>query len=143
MMTLPITPDMMLGRTDFAQTIFVLKSAVTPANCHQFMTANQLTPEPLDDVAWFLPAYLSADYNLFFILAPNFHGHWAITCSQVQIEPPNRIVAMSETVSTGMGLNAVNQIDPTAALSLVAYLKTLEANGWGYFTTQEGSEKLA
>ena len=119
-MTLPITPDMMLGRTDFAQTIFVLKSAVTPANCHQFMTANQLTPEPLDDVAWFLPAYLSADYNLFFILAPNFHGHWAITW-----------------------LNAVNQIDPTAALSLVAYLKTLEANGWGYFTTQEGSEKLA
>ena len=40
---------------------------------------------------------------------------------------------MSETVPTGMGLNAVNELSPSSAVELVAYLKTLEVNHLGYF----------
>ena len=40
---------------------------------------------------------------------------------------------MSETVPTGMGLNVVNELSPSSAIELIAYLKTLEVNNLGYF----------
>ncbi len=126
-----ITADMLLGNPAFANAIFMLNQAPSEATKQDFATVSGLTPEPLDDLAWFLPAFLNPAYNLFFIFAPNVNGQWAISCSQVQIEGENQIVGMSETVPTGMGLNAVNMVDPTAAITLVSYLTTLEAKGMG------------
>ncbi len=48
---------------------------------------------------------------------------------------------MSETVPTGLGLNAVNELSPSSAIELVAYLKTLEVNGLGYFDEEVGKEE--
>ena len=47
---------------------------------------------------------------------------------------------MSETVPTGLGLNAVNELSPSSAIELVAYLKTLEVNELGYFDEEIGKE---
>lgn len=126
-----LTTDMYLGNPDFNNAIFMLDVVPTTATKHLFATSEGLTPEPMDEVAWFLPAFLNPAYNLFFILAPNVGARWAISCSQVQIEGENQVVKMSETVPTGMGLNAVNMVDPTAAITLVNYLTTMETRGVG------------
>lgn len=60
-------------------------------------------------------------------------GRWSITFSQVQIENGTDVVAMSNVVPIGTGLNAVNQLSASAAIELIAYLKTLEVNHLGYF----------
>lgn len=135
-----ITPEMKLGMKEFENTMFMLKTVPHEANINRFAMQGNLVPERLDDVACFLPAYLSTDFNLFFIFAPNINNHWAISCSQVQIRNDNEITAMSETVPTGMGLNAVNELSPSSAIELVAYLKTLEVNGLGYFDEEIGKE---
>lgn len=128
-----ITPEMKLGMEEFENTMFMLKVAPTELNIDKFALGGKVFPERMDDVAWALPAYLSDGFNIFFIFAPNVANRWAISCSRVEIASGNRIVGMSETVPTGSGLNAVNQISPNAAIELIAYLKTLESNGLGYF----------
>lgn len=133
-----ITPEMKLGMKEFENTMFMLNVQPTAKNIDKFALQGDLLPERLDDIAWALPAYLSTDFNLFFIFAPNINNHWAISCSQVQIEDGNRITAMSETVPTGMGLNAVNELSPSSAIELIAYLKTLEVNRLGYFDEHIG-----
>lgn len=128
-----ITPEMKLGRKDFENTMFMLKIKPTEENIDKFAIDGNVVPQHLDSVAWAMPAYLSEDFNMFFILAPNIKNHWSISCSQVEIEDGNRITKMSETVPTGIGLNAVNELSPSAAINLIAYFKTLEINGIGYF----------
>ncbi|RVU70961.1 MULTISPECIES: hypothetical protein [Lactobacillus] len=128
-----ITPEMKMGRPDFENTVFLLKTQPTALNIKQFALQGNLYPEPIDDVAWALPAYLSDDYNVFFVFAPNILGHWSIFCSQVEIENGNDITAMSELVPIGTGLNAINAVSPSAAIELIAYLKTWESNKLGYF----------
>lgn len=135
-----MTPEMKLGMKEFENTMFMLKVIPREENINRFALQGNLIPERLDNVAWFLPAYLSADFNLFFVFAPNINNRWAISCSQVQIKNDNQIIAMSETVSTGLGLNAVNELSPSSAIELVAYLKTLEVNGLGYFDEKVGKE---
>ncbi|MBB1069166.1 hypothetical protein H5S40_03225 [Limosilactobacillus sp. RRLNB_1_1] len=136
-----ITPEMKLGMKEFEKTMFMLNVAPNRNNLDQFSLQGDLTPAPLDELAWFLPAYLSNDFNLFFIFAPNINNQWAISCSQVQIKDGNQIMAMSETVSTGIGLNAVNELSPSSAIELIAYLKTLEVNGLGYFDEHIGKNQ--
>ncbi|MBD5807474.1 hypothetical protein [Limosilactobacillus walteri] len=133
-----ITPEMKLGMREFDNTMFMLNIAPTQNNITEFSLEGNMVPERLDKLAWALPAYLATDFNLFFIFAPNVNDQWAISCSQAQIINGNQITAMSETVPTGMGLNAVNELSPSAAIELIAYLKTLEVNGLGYFDEQIG-----
>ena len=128
-----ITPEMKLGRPDFENTVFMLNNPLTKLNLDHFAMQENLLPQPLDEVAYAMPAYLSDEYNLFFVYAPNMHGRWSISCSQVQIENGTDVVAMSNVVPMGTGLNAVNQISASAAIELIAYLKTLEVNRLGYF----------
>ena len=128
-----ITPEMKLGMKEFENTMFMLKAIPCEENINRFALQGNLIPERLDNIAWFLPAYLSADFNLFFVFAPNMRGRWSITFSQVQIENGTDVVAMSNVVPIGTGLNAVNQLSASAAIELIAYLKTLEVNHLGYF----------
>lgn len=128
-----ITPEMKMGRPDFENTVFMLIKQPTALNIKEFAMDGNLYPEPIDQVAWAMPAYLSDEYNLFFIFAPNMKGRWSISCSRVKIKNGNEITAMSNVVPIGSGLNAVNQVSPASAINLVAYLKTLESNKLGYF----------
>lgn len=128
-----IRPEMKLGMKEFENTMFMLRAEPSEMNIDKFAMQGDLYPERIDGTAWALPAYLSDDFNLFFVFAPNVGERWAISCSQVEIANGNQITAMSETVPTGMGLNAVNELSPSAAIELIAYLKTLEVNKLGYF----------
>lgn len=128
-----IRPEMKLGMKEFENTMFMLRAQPTELNINKFAMQGDLLPQRIDEVAWGLPAYLSNDFNLFFVFAPNIDGCWAISCSQVEIADGNQVTAMSETVPTGMGLNAVNELSPSSAIELIAYLKTLEVNNLGYF----------
>lgn len=128
-----ITPEMKMGMPEFENTMFMLKVAPTELNLNKFALNGDVLPQKMDEVAWAMPAYLSEDFNLFFIFAPNIINRWAISCSQVKIANDNQIVAMSDTVATGVGINAVNELSPNSAIELIAYLKTLESEGIGYF----------
>ncbi len=63
-----ITPEMKLGMKEFENTMFMLKAIPRDENINRFALQGNLIPERLDNIAWFLPAYLSADFNLFFVL---------------------------------------------------------------------------
>lgn len=129
-------PELKLGTPAFEKTIFVLKKVPTRANIQEFALQGNLSPEPLDETAWMLPAYLSDDFNLFLIFAPNVLDKWTITCSKVTIRNGNEITAMSAVVPTGSGLNAIAQISKGSAVELLAYFKTLAINSLGYFDDQ-------
>lgn len=131
-----IRPEMKLGMREFENTMFMLRVQPTALNIDKFALQGDMLPQQIDDVAWGLPAYLSTNFNMFFVFAPNVGGRWAISCSQVEIKDGNQVTAMSETVPTGMGLNAVNELSPSSAIELIAYLKTLEVNKIGYFDEQ-------
>ena len=128
-----IRPEMKLGMKEFENTMFMLTTAPTELNIDRFAIQGDLYPQRLDDVAGALPPYLASDFSLFFVFAPNVGGRWAISCSQATVTADRQVTAMSETVPTGMGLNAVNELSPSGAVELVAYLKTLEVNHLGYF----------
>ncbi|WP_420806514.1 hypothetical protein [Secundilactobacillus odoratitofui] len=130
----PLTgPEAKMGLPEFENTLFVLDVAPTQANIEDFAMQGNLYPEPLDDVAWALPGYLSDDYNLFLIFAPNVLENWTITCAQVEIVNGNEITHMSNVVPTGTGLNAIASISKSGSIELLAYFKTLQANGLGHF----------
>ncbi len=125
--------ESLLGTPEFEKVIFVLDEVPTKQNISDFAIQGNLYPEPMDETAWALPGYLSDDFNLFFVLAPNVGRHWTMTCSKVTIENGHEITAMSNVVPTGSGLNAVAQLSKSSAIELLAYFKTLEANGVGHF----------
>lgn len=122
-----------MGTEEFEKVIFVLDQVPTVSNIESFAIDGNLKPERLDEIAWFLPAYLSDDFNLFFIFAPNLNKKWTITCSKVEIIEENTITHMSNVVPTGSGLNAVAHLSKSAAVNLLAYLETLAANRLGHF----------
>ncbi|AKP64353.1 hypothetical protein FC99_GL000582 [Levilactobacillus koreensis JCM 16448] len=122
-----------LGTPEFEKTMFMLDVAPTAANIKDFALQGNLYPEPLDDTAWALPGYLSDDFNMFLVFAPNVLHHWTVTCSKVTIENGKDITEMSNVVPTGSGMNAVAHVSKAGAIELLAYFKTLEANGLGHF----------
>lgn len=126
-------PEAKLGTSAFENTLFVLDKIPNETNIADFAMQGNLTPEPLDDVAWAMPGYLSDDYNIFLIFAPNVLDRWTITCAQVEIVNGNEINHMSNVVPTGTGLNAIASISKSGAIELLAYFKTLAANGLGHF----------
>ncbi|WP_324196236.1 hypothetical protein [Bombilactobacillus apium] len=95
--------DLDLADPHFEQTMFLLDVAPQKNNITRFAFQENLLPEAMDDLAWALPAYLSADFNLFLIFAPILPDQWTITCSQVTIAPGQRITAMSNVVPIGRG----------------------------------------
>ncbi|EHL95159.1 hypothetical protein HMPREF9103_03131 [Lentilactobacillus parafarraginis F0439] len=125
-----------LGTSAFEKVMFVLDKQPTKANISDFALQGNLTPEPMDETAWALPGYLSDDFNLFLVFAPNVGDRWTVTCSKVTIENGNQITEMSNVVPTGSGLNAIAQISKSGAIELLAYFKTLEANRLGHFDSE-------
>lgn len=126
-------PEAKLGTPGFENTLFVLDKVPTQKNIEEFAMQGNLYPEPLDEVAWAIPGYLSDDYNIFLIFAPNVLDKWTITCAQVEIVNGNEITHMSNVVPTGTGMNAIASISKSGAIELLAYFKTLAANGLGHF----------
>ncbi|WP_288528600.1 hypothetical protein [uncultured Secundilactobacillus sp.] len=125
--------ELKLGTREFENTLFILDVVPTQENISEFALQGNLNPESIDGTAWALPGYLSDDYNIFLVFAPNVLDYWTITCAQVTIENGNEITSMSQVVPTGTGLNAISQISKSGAIELLAYFKTLEANKLGHF----------
>lgn len=125
--------ELKLGTTAFENTVFILDIEPTQENIKDFALQGNLYPESIDGTAWALPGYLSDDYNIFLVFAPNVLDNWTITCAQVTIRNGNEITSMSNVVPTGTGLNAIAQISKSGAIELLAYFKTLEANKLGHF----------
>lgn len=126
-------PELKLGTEDFEKTLFVLDQIPTKDNISDYALQGNLVPESLDGTAWALPGYLSDDFNMFLVFAPNVLDNWTVTCSKVKIQNGNEITEMSNVVPTGSGLNAVAQLSKSGAIELLAYFKTLEANHLGHF----------
>ncbi|MCB5221889.1 hypothetical protein [Lactiplantibacillus pentosus] len=125
--------DAQLGTEAFEKVIFMLDVIPTANNIQEFALQGNLYPEPIDETAWALPGYLSDDYNVFLVFSPNVLNHWTVTCAQVKIENGHDIIEMSNVVPTGTGMNAIAHASKAGAIELLAYFKTLEANGLGHF----------
>ncbi|MBO8442118.1 MAG: hypothetical protein IAA89_06815 [Firmicutes bacterium] len=121
------------GTDAFENAIFILNKPLTSENKEDYVFQGGIYPEPMDQAAWAMPAYLSDDFNLFFVFARNYQNKWTITFSKVEIEDDNRIVAMSKVVPTGTGFNAIARLNHDAALEILTYLETLESQKIGHW----------
>lgn len=121
------------GSPEFENAIFILKQPITAKTAPLFAFHDNVVPEPMDAEAWAMPAYLSADFNLFFVFAQNMGTNWSATFAQVTIENGNQITSMSNVVPTGTGFNALARVDRHAAIELLAYFETLAASNLGHW----------
>ncbi|MFC6170924.1 hypothetical protein [Loigolactobacillus jiayinensis] len=128
-MNLPAEP----GSPEFENAIFILNQPITAKTAPLLVFQENVTPEPMDAEAWAMPAYLSADFNLFFVFAQNIGNDWSATFAEVTIENGNQITSMSNVVPTGSGFNAIAHVDRHAAIEVLAYFETLAASNIGYW----------
>lgn len=123
------------GTPAFENAIFILNQPITHYNATKFSFKEEAILEPIDDTAWALPIYLSADFNLFLIFAPNYGRRWTASCAQVTIENGNQITQMSNLVPTGTGFTALTQLNQDTAVAYLAYFESLAAQHLGYWAT--------
>lgn len=121
------------GTPAFENAIFILNQPVTRYNAAKFSFKEEAVLEPLDQTAWALPIYLSDDFNLFLIFAPNYGKRWTASCAQVRIENGNQITQMSNLVPTGTGFTALSQLNNDTAVAFLAYFEGLAAQHLGYW----------
>lgn len=115
-----ITP----GTPQFAKMVFKLNDAVTDENLAVLnYNGNELTQ--IDDGVYAQPAYVTDDFNLFFVITQLIEEDWIIAFSKATIENESEITDLSEPIPTGEALNMLGEQSPDEANNLLQYFNTL------------------
>lgn len=118
--TQEITP----GTPEFAKMVFKLNDAVNDENLAVLnYNGNELTQ--IDNGVYAQPAYVSDDFNLFFVVAQLIEEDWIVAFTKAKIENESEITDLSEPIPTGEGLNMIGGVSPDDANNLLQYFNTL------------------
>lgn len=116
------------GTDEFQKMLFKLNKPVTQDNLGD-LDYNGSRLQPVQDDMYAMPAFVTDDFNLFFIVSQLVEDDWVIAFSTATIENGNEITDLSEPMTTGKGLNELGQKSPADANKLLKYFNTLaEAN---------------
>jgi hypothetical protein len=130
------------GTDEFEKMLFKLNKPVD-ADDLSVLDYNGGHLQPVQDGLYAMPAYVTDDFNLFFIVSQLVENDWVIAFSNATIENGNEITDLSEPMTTGKGLNLLGQKSPDDANKLLKYFNTLgEANRgeWRMVERPEGSD---
>lgn len=96
------------GTDEFAKMLFKLNQPVTADNL-SVLDYNGGHLQPVQDDLYAMPAFVTDDFNLFFIVSQLVEEDWVIAFSNATIEKGNEITDLSEPMTTGKGLNMLGQ----------------------------------
>ncbi len=115
-----ITP----GTEQFGKMVFRLNNPVNAENI-SVLNYNGAELEQIQDGVYAQPAYVSDDFNLFFVVTQLIGDDWIVAFSKATIENGNEITDLSDPLPTGEGLNLLGQTSAEDANNLLSYFGTL------------------
>jgi len=115
-----ITP----GSEEFGKMVFRLNNPVNAENV-SVLNYNGAELEQIQDGVYAQPAFVSDDFNLFFVVTQLIGDDWIIAFSKATIENGNEITDLSDPLPTGEGLNLLGQTSSEDANNLLSYFGTL------------------
>ncbi|MFD1548345.1 hypothetical protein [Levilactobacillus fuyuanensis] len=115
-----ITP----GTEQFGKMVFRLNNPVNAENI-SVLNYNGAELEQIQDGVYAQPAYVSDDFNLFFVVTQLIGDDWIVAFSKATIENGNEITDLSDPLPTGEGLNLLGQTSADDANNLLSYFGTL------------------
>ncbi|MGP4115893.1 hypothetical protein ACS4N0_01840 [Levilactobacillus zymae] len=115
-----ITP----GSKEFGKMVFRLNNPVNAENV-SVLNYNGAELEQIQDGVYAQPAFVSDDFNLFFIVTQLIGDDWIVAFSKAKIENDNEITDLSDPIPTGEGLNMLGQVSSDDANNLLSYFGTL------------------
>ncbi|MDT6980461.1 hypothetical protein [Levilactobacillus zymae] len=115
-----ITP----GSKEFGKMVFRLNNPVNAENV-SVLNYNGAELEQIQDGVYAQPAFVSDDFNLFFIVTQLIGDDWIVAFSKAKIENDNEITDLSDPIPTGEGLNMLGQVSADDANNLLSYFGTL------------------
>ncbi|KRK39163.1 hypothetical protein [Levilactobacillus parabrevis] len=115
-----ITP----GTEEFGKMVFRLNNPVNAENI-SVLNYNGAELEQIQDGVYAQPAYVSDDFNLFFVVTQLIGDDWIVAFSKATITNGNEITDLSDPLPTGEGLNLLGQTSADDANNLLSYFGTL------------------
>ena len=115
-----ITP----GTEQFGKMVFRLNNPVNAENI-SVLNYNGAELEQIQDGVFAQPAFVSDDFNLFFVVTQLIGDDWIVAFSKATIENGNEITDLSDPLPTGEGLNLLGQVSADDANNLLSYFGTL------------------
>ncbi|WP_407886158.1 hypothetical protein [Levilactobacillus sp. N40-8-2] len=115
-----ITP----GTEEFGKMVFRLNNPVNAENI-SVLNYNGAELEQIQDGVYAQPAYVSDDFNLFFVVTQLIGDDWIVAFSKATITNGNEITDLSDPLPTGAGLNLLGQTSADDANNLLSYFGTL------------------
>ncbi|HJE45555.1 hypothetical protein [Levilactobacillus namurensis] len=115
-----ITP----GSKEFGKMVFRLNNPVNAENV-SVLNYNGAELEEIQDGVYAQPAFVSDDFNLFFVVTQLIGDDWIVAFSKATIENGNEITDLSDPLPTGEGLNLLGQVSAKDANNLLSYFGTL------------------
>ncbi|HIW72204.1 MAG TPA: hypothetical protein H9875_06205 [Candidatus Levilactobacillus faecigallinarum] len=115
-----ITP----GSEEFGKMVFRLNNPVNAENV-SVLNYNGAELEQIQDGVYAQPAFVSDEFNLFFVVTQLIGDDWIIAFSKATIENGNEITDLSDPIPTGEGLNLLGQTSADDANNLLSYFGTL------------------
>ncbi|MCH5464272.1 hypothetical protein [Levilactobacillus tujiorum] len=115
-----ITP----GTEEFGKMVFRLNNPVNAENI-SVLNYNGAELEQIQDGVYAQPAFVSDDFNLFFVVTQLIGDDWIVAFSKATIENGNEITDLSDPLPTGEGLNLLGQVSADDANNLLSYFGTL------------------
>ena len=115
-----ITP----GTKEFGKMVFRLNNPVNSENI-SVLNYNGAELEEIQDGVYAQPAFVSDDFNLFFVVTQLIGDDWIVAFSKATIENENEITDLSDPIPTGEGLNMLGQVSADDANNLLSYFNTL------------------
>lgn len=115
-----ITP----GTEEFGKMVFRLNNPVNAENI-SVLNYNGAELEQIQDGVFAQPAFVSDDFNLFFVVTQLIGDDWIVAFSKATIENGNEITDLSDPLPTGEGLNLLGQVSADDANNLLSYFGTL------------------
>ncbi|BAN06923.1 hypothetical protein FC61_GL000262 [Levilactobacillus brevis ATCC 14869 = DSM 20054] len=115
-----ITP----GSKEFGKMVFRLNNPVNAENV-SILNYNGAELEEIQEGVYAQPAFVSDDFNLFFVVTQLIGDDWIVAFSKATIENGNEITDLSDPLPTGEGLNLLGQVSADDANNLLSYFGTL------------------
>ncbi|AYF92315.1 hypothetical protein [Apilactobacillus bombintestini] len=113
-----------LGTPAFAKMMFVLNKPVTKDNHKYYRFMNQEMQEIAENI-WAMPAYMKDDddFSMFFIITQIESGETVVAFSEGHLKEND--FSLGNPMSSGKGLNILNQHDEKRASSVLHFLNQI------------------
>lgn len=118
------------GTTEFDKMIFKLLEPVNDLEIEN-LEFNEEHFDKVQNGVYVMPAVMSENLNLFFLISQLIGSDWIIAFSKATVENQIDVTDLSEPIPTGKGLNLLGSECPIVANQILDYFSELFKKGKG------------